>query len=90
MPLWVRTVLVTGPVEEVRVASEAHIEHLRSLQARGKLRAAGRLGSDDGFLEIFEAKDRKEAEEIARSSPLVEDGLGAWMIRPWDEIELSD
>jgi uncharacterized protein YciI len=88
MPLWVRTVLVTGPVDEVRDASDAHVEHLRSLQTRGKLRAAGRLGNEDGFLEIFEATDRKEAEEIARSSPLVEDGLGAWMLRRWDEIEL--
>jgi uncharacterized protein YciI len=88
MPLYVRTLLVTGPVEEVRAAGDGHVEHLRSLHARGKLRAAGRLGSEDGFLEIFEAKDRKEAEEIARSSPLVEGGLGAWMLRQWDEIEL--
>jgi uncharacterized protein YciI len=87
MPLYVRTLLVTGPLEEVRTAAAGHVEHLRGLHFRGKLRVAGRLGNDDGFLEIFEAKDRKEAEEIARSSPLVEDGLGAWMIRPWDEIE---
>ena len=88
MPHYVRTVLVTGPVDEVREAAAGHIEHLRDLRDRGMLRAAGRLGNDDGFLEIFEAKDRKEAEEIARSSPLVEGGLGAWMIRQWDEIEL--
>jgi len=79
MPLYVRTLLVTGPLEEVRTAVAGHVEHLRGLHFRGKLRAAGRLGNDDGFLEIFEA--------IARSSPLVEDGLGAWMLRPWDEIE---
>ena len=86
MPLFVRTLLVTGPVEEVRAATERHVDHLRDLRDRGKLRAAGRLGDEDGFLEIFEAADRKQAEEVARSSPLVEDGLGAWMLRPWEEI----
>jgi uncharacterized protein YciI len=88
MPHFVRTILVTGPEDEVREAAAAHVEHLRGLRDRGKLRAAGRLGDDEGFLEIFEATDRKEAEEIARSSPLVEGGLGAWMVRRWKEIEL--
>jgi hypothetical protein len=37
---------------------------------------------------VFEAVDRKEAEAIARSSPLVEEGLGAWMLRPWKDAEL--
>jgi hypothetical protein len=42
----------------------------------------------DGFLDIFEAKDLLEAEGIARSSPLVEEGLATWMLREWSELEL--
>lgn len=88
MPYYVRSLLVTGPLEEVEAASVKHTEHLRDLKERGKLRAAGVLGKGDGFLEIFEAEDLMEAEAIARSSPLVEEGLGAWMLREWNEIDL--
>jgi uncharacterized protein YciI len=85
--LWVRTLLVTVPAEELEPTRAGHLEHLRRLRAEGRLRVAGTLG-DDGFLEIFEAKDRLEAEAIARSSPLVQEGLGAWMLREWVEVEL--
>jgi uncharacterized protein YciI len=88
MPLYVRTLLVTGPAEEVSQASEGHRAHLRRLKDEGRLRAAGAFASDDGYLEIFEAKDRLDAESIARSSPLVEQGLGAWMVREWEELDL--
>jgi uncharacterized protein YciI len=88
MPLWVRTLLVTGPPEEVEAAGERHRNHLRDLRDRGKLKVAGELGDAEGFLEVYEAADRKEAEEIARSSPLVHEGLGAWMLRAWTDAEL--
>jgi uncharacterized protein YciI len=85
MPLYVRTLLVTGPPGEVREAASRHREQLERLHARGKLRAAGEFTDDSGFLEIFEAADRLEAERIARSSPLVDEGLGTWMLREWRE-----
>jgi len=88
MALWVRTMLMTGPREEVEATAALHREHLRELRDRGKLRVAGEMGDREGFLEVFEAADRKEAEAIARSSPLVEEGLGAWMLRPWKDAEL--
>ena len=88
MPLYVRTLLLTGPQEEVQAASGKHLDHLRDLEARGKLRAAGSLGQGEGYLEIFEAGDLHEAEAIARSSPLVEGGLGSWMLREWQELKL--
>ena len=88
MPLWVRTLLVTGPESEAAPARLEHVEHLRALRSHGKLRAAGAFAKGEGFLEIFEADDLHEAEEIARASPLVEAGLGTWMLRRWDELSL--
>ena len=88
MPLFVRTILVTGPEDEVAPGRRAHERHLRDLHAAGKLRAAGAFTRGDGYLEIFEARDLVAAEAIARSSPLVEEGLGTWMLREWSEIEL--
>ena len=88
MPLYVRTLLVTGPPEEVDSMAEGHRDHLRELKQRGQLRAAGAFARGDGFLEIFEARDLLEAETIARASPLIEQGLGTWMVREWTELDL--
>jgi len=88
MPYFVRTILVTGSADDVEPARRDHLDHLARLSAAGKIRAAGAFSRGDGYLEIFEAKDLYEAEEIARSSPLVELGLGTWMLREWTEIRL--
>ena len=88
MPLFARTILVTGSGDEVDPARRDHLAHLARLAATGRIRAAGEFSRGDGYLEIFEAKDLYEAEEIARSSPLVELGLGTWMLREWTEIPL--
>ena len=89
MPLYVRTLLVTGPIDEVGEAARGHREHLQELHRGGKLRAAGELGQGDGFLEIFEAGDLLEAQAIAAASPLVAEGLGTWMVREWTELEFD-
>ena len=86
MALFVRTLLVTGPVDEVHEASERHRVHARELQGQGKLRLAGEFKNGEGFLEILEVADLHEAEALARSSPLVEEGLAAWMLREFDEL----
>lgn len=88
MPLFVRTILVTGPMEDVEPVSAAHLEHLKQLSREGRLRAAGRFNAGDGFLEIFEAADLKQAQLIGESSPLIADGLATWMLREWTEITL--
>jgi uncharacterized protein YciI len=88
MGLWVRTLLVTVPPADLVDARSGHLAHLRRLKADGRLRAAGEIGDGDGFLDIFEAADRREAEAIARSSPLVEEGLGTWMLREWVDLPL--
>lgn len=82
---WVRTILITVPPGDLEEAREGHLEHLRSLRAAGKLLASGEFPGGEGFLEIFSAGDRYEAEAIARSSPIVAEGLGTWMLREWVE-----
>ncbi len=89
MPLYVRTLLFTGPPAEVRDAIPGHLEHLRALRREGRLRVAGALGDEEGYLDLFEARDRLEAERLARASPLVEEGLAAWMLREWREVDLG-
>lgn len=89
MPLYVRTLLVTGPPDEVAVAARDHREHLRDLRARGKLRVAGEFKNGEGFLEIFEAGDLLEAQSIGAASPLVAEGLGTWMLREWVELDFD-
>jgi uncharacterized protein YciI len=86
MPLYVRLILCTGAPEQVRRAAEEHLQHLAQLRHGHKLRAAGKFPDEDGFLEIFEARDRLEAEAIARASALVERGLCTWMLREWREL----
>ena len=86
MPWFVRTILITGSEDDAAPARRDHLDHLAQLAAAGKLRAAGAFPRGDGYLEIFEANDLYEAEAIARSSPLVELGLGTWMLREWEEI----
>jgi len=90
MPLYVRTLLLTGAPEAVQPSCRAHEQHLARLQKQGKLRTAGAFKNGDGYLEIFEAEDRHEAESITRSSPLVEAGWASWMLREWDELDLDD
>jgi uncharacterized protein YciI len=88
MPYFVRTILITGPEDEAAPARRDHQAHVVRLAAAGKIRAAGAFARGDGYLEIFEADDLLEAETIARSSPLVELGLGTWMLREWEETRL--
>jgi uncharacterized protein YciI len=88
MPLYVRMLWITASPDGISSAMEQHREHLRELEARGRLRAAGAFTRDDGFLEIFAAKDLHEAEAIVHASPLVEGGLCSWQLREWIELEL--
>ena len=86
MPYYAITLLVTGPPDEVEPVAEEYRGQLAALRAHGKLRAAGEFTGGDGFLVILDAKDRMEAEQIARSGALVENGLCTWMLREWTEL----
>ncbi len=89
MPLYVRTLLLTGPLAETEAATEGHRRHLDGLRADGRLKVEASFRRDEGFLEIFEAKDLLEAGEIARTSPLVEQGLGAWILRELQDLRVG-
>jgi hypothetical protein len=84
MSLWLRIVLVTGAPDEARALAERHREVVRALAGQGTIHMACELGRGDGFVEIFEARDRREAEEATRALPLIEAGLGPMILR---EIE---
>jgi uncharacterized protein YciI len=89
MALWVRTLLVTGPVEEVDAAWPDHLARLRELSAEGRLRVVGEIDEREGLIEVFEAVDRLAAEAYARTGALVERGLAAWTLRRWSDVELG-
>jgi uncharacterized protein YciI len=86
MPLWERQVLLTASPDDSAEAVAAHREHVAELRASGVLRASVEYGRGDGFLEIFEAADLREAERIAGESPLVTEGMGSWTLRGVDSF----
>ncbi len=86
MPFYARTLLISVCPADAADAVGRHREHLRELASRGKLHAAGELGKEDGFLDILAVEDLLEAEKIARSSPLVEEGMATWMVREWTPV----
>ena len=88
MATWARTLVITAVPADADPWIEAHLQQLRELKGRGRLRAAGAFPRGDGYLELFEADDLMEAERITRASPLVERGLCAWTLREWRELDL--
>ena len=86
MPLYVRTLFITVAPAEAAEAVRLHRAHLADLKSRGKLHLAGELGRGDGFLEILSVEDLREADAVARESPLIELGLTSWTVREWTPI----
>lgn len=81
MPVYLRTLLVTATPDQVDPFLEGHRRHVTELRCQGRLRFAAEFEQGDGFVEVFEAEDLLEADRLARSSPLVEAGMGAWSLR---------
>jgi uncharacterized protein YciI len=86
MATWIRTIVLTAAEAECEAAVSEHRAHLAVLHAAGRLRVAGEMGNGAGFVDVFEAKDLREAEATAAESPLVSLGLGAWTLRPWRDL----
>jgi uncharacterized protein YciI len=87
MPFYMRTLLVTATPDELAKLLEERRSHIAGLRAEGKLRISAEFVRGDGFVEIFEATDLLEADRIARSDPLIEAGLGTWMMRELERLE---
>jgi uncharacterized protein YciI len=87
VPLYHRLILITGPPDGIEAAAKAHLEQIDLLRAQWKLRGAGRFRRDEGFFEVFEARDLHEAEDLAREDPLIAAGLGSWILRSLDHYE---
>ena len=69
-----------GGPEKRKELRPPHLEHLRALDAQGKIVFASPLYSDDrqtmiGSLLIFEGADRAEVEAIIRADPYTAGGL---------------
>jgi uncharacterized protein YciI len=87
VPLYLRILLLTGPRDRVEASVTGHLAQVSALRERGKLLGAGRLREGGGFVEVYEARDRREAEQIAAESPLVAAGLGAWILKELESFE---
>ena len=85
MPLYVRIVQITGLPEDVERARRDHETHVEKLGEAGRLRVAGEFPGGEGYLEIFEARDRLDAERTASASALVRGGHATWILREWVE-----
>ena len=86
MPPYLRTVLLTGPREDLDAAMPDYLDYLAAMRERGELRLAGAFARDDGFFELLELKDRRAADASSGEHPLIQLGLVSWSIRAWTEI----
>jgi len=83
MARYVRIVRITATPDVASEAIEGHRRQVESLKRDGRLHSAGAFRDGDGFIEVFEAADLLDADAVARASPLVHDGLAAWLVREW-------
>ena len=79
---WAHTLRLTVSAEVAAETLQAHRAYQEQLRERGTLHSAWILDAGDGFLEILETADRREAEAITEASPLIAAGLVAWSIVP--------
>lgn len=86
MPLYAVTIRITAVPEEASPVLQAQEERFLEMKSAGRIRLAGRLGEDDGFLAVFEAKDILDARETAEGFPLIRGGIASWSLRAFDEM----
>ena len=75
-------VRITATAGDTANAIRGHRAQVEQLHEQGRLVWSAAFDNDDGFVEAFRARDRHEAEALAAGSPLVSEGLSAWMLRP--------
>jgi uncharacterized protein YciI len=87
MPLYAVTIRITATPDQVVAVLGPQMEMLQELGRTGRIRLAGKLGQDDGFLALFEAKDLLDARATAEAFPLIRDGLASWTLRLFEELD---
>ncbi len=87
MPLFAVTIRITATPDQVESALEAQAQSFRELELAGRIRLAGRLEQDDGFLAVFVAKDLLDARKTAAGFPLIQDGLASWTLRAYQDLK---
>lgn len=86
MELYAVTIRITATPDQVEPILPSQLESIRELGRAGRIRLAGRLESDGGFLAVFEAEDLLDARATAESFPLIRDGLASWSLRRFEEL----
>ena len=87
MELYAVTIRITATPDQVESILPPQLEAILELGRAGRIRLAGRLDIDGGFLAVFEAKDLLDARATAENFPLIRDGLASWSLRRFEELE---
>ena len=86
MPLYAVNIRITATPDQVETSLQPQLEAFRELDQAGRLRLAGRLEREDGFLAVFEARDLLDARATAESFPLIREGFVSWSLRLFEEL----
>jgi len=69
--------------ETPRAAIERHVEHLRNLDAQGRLVLCGPFADHPGGMLVVRAEDERAAAALAASDPFVREHLRTHSVRTW-------
>ena len=69
---------------------QRHVDHLRRLDAAGKLVLCGPFSDYAGGMVVVNASSREEAEKIFRSDPFVAEGYKTYQIRTLEVADKSN
>ncbi len=86
MSLYAVTIRITAVPEEASPALQAQEKLFLEMKSAGRIRIAGKLEQDEGFLAVFEAKDLLDARATVERFPLIANGMSAWNLRLFREF----
>ncbi len=69
--------------ELARETIDRHIDHLRSLEAKGHLVLCGPFSDHPSGLVVVNARDKNEATILAEQDPFVKEGYRSFEVRTW-------
>ncbi len=80
---WAALLSEVDGVATTRAQVEAHVEHLRRLEAEGRLELAGPFPGRRSGLVVIRARDEAEARALAEADPFVREGARTLDLRRW-------